>query len=325
MPHGQFGLGLRYGWPKYIKHRQNSQSFWNNLAQAILHDLRGQQILESRNECSYHRPNELRFLPTEFRYRGNAIFESFHLRQAHLSFDYDHVVDELSLLGVQQTSIEDLVDEFSIWIAEYGVSRLSARSIKWHQTVASIFCDQVQLKNTLSGLPIIPLRDGSWVSANTPNLYLRAETGDEYVPASIDISIVDEAASKDPVRRRFYQFLGIKIYTPRLVCNLILELHSGHPSSVADRTPGDLVMDAAYLFKHRNLLEREGAPQMYFLVKNQGNHSRRSSQIYVVDHASVPSLIDKYKDTPGNPFYILDEEYGNFYAEDEFTKRTFYK
>ncbi|KAH7013105.1 hypothetical protein EDB80DRAFT_607184 [Ilyonectria destructans] len=325
MPKGQSGLGLRYGWPKYIKHHQHSQDFWNKLAQAILHDLRGQHILESRNECSYHRPNELRFLPTEFRYQGNAIFESFYLRQVHLSFNYDHVFDELSLLGVQQTSIEDLVDEFSIWIAEYGVSGLSARSMKWHQTVASLFSDQVQLKNTLSGLPIIPLRDGSWVSANTPNLYLRAETGDEYVPASIDISIVDEDASKDPVRRRFYQFLGIKIYTPKLVCNLILELHSGHPSSVANRTPGDLVMDAAYLFKHRNLLEREGAPQMYFLVKNQGNPSRRSSQIYVVDHASVPSLIDKYKDTPGNPFYILDEEYGDFYAGDEVTKRKFYK
>ncbi|KAF7555069.1 hypothetical protein G7Z17_g2424 [Cylindrodendrum hubeiense] len=119
--------------------------------------------------------------------------------------------------------------------------------------------------------------------------------------------------------------LRIKLYTPRLVCDLILDLHDGHPSSVANRTPEDLVKDAAYVFKYRNLFEREGAPKMYFLVKNQGSSSRRNNQIYIVDDASVPNLVDKYKDTPNTPFYILDELYENVHAEEEVTKRAFHK
>ncbi|KAM0440039.1 hypothetical protein ACHAPT_001142 [Fusarium lateritium] len=300
--------------------------FWNQLHEAILRDLRGQRILESRDPVAGPcQPPELRYMPRKFRFEGDVLFDCPSLRKKHLSFNYDGVYEELALLGVQRTGTWNLCQEFSTWVDEVGPAGLGAKSPGWHQQVASLFCAKAELKDHLLGLPIIPLRDGSWVSANTEHLYLASEVGDEYVPSSISISIIDHTACQDPVRRRFYQFLGIPTYTPSQVCSLIMELHYGNGSDLSDRQPEDLISDAAYLFKYRHLRTGEGAPEIFFLVNNRESSTRRKTQIYVDDRTAKPRLIDKYKDAPRNPFYVLDERYVKMIcADDTAAKKEFY-
>ncbi|KAJ4179707.1 hypothetical protein NW755_012264 [Fusarium falciforme] len=317
---------LRYLWPKYIKHHRHAHDFWNTLHENILTDLKAEMILESR----YHatgpcRPRELKFMPRKFRFEGEALFDCPSLRKKHLSFNYDGVYDELALLGVQRTGTFDLCEEFSTWVAEVGSSSLDAKPAGWHQHVARLFYGKEELKEKLMGLPIIPIRDGSWVSARTDRLYMASEAGDEYVPSGISISIIDQTACQDSDRRKFYQFLGILAYTPFQVCSLIMELHSGNGSDLSDRQPEDLIGDAGYFFKHRHLRPGQGAPEIYFYVNKPEYSTRRKTQIYIDVRTAKPRLINKYKDIPKNPFNMLDEGYvKTICAEDSALKDEFY-
>ncbi|KAM6516418.1 hypothetical protein FALCPG4_014601 [Fusarium falciforme] len=302
--------GLRYSWPKYIKHHRHAHPFWNELHEAILRDLKEEKILESRDPVAGpYNPPELKFMPRKFRFEGEALFDSPSLRKKHLSFNYDGVFEELGLLGVQRIGTFELCEEFSTWVAEVGSSGLGAKPAGWHQHVARLFCDKTELRDRLMNLPIIPLRDGSWANAKTEHLYVASETEDEYVPSGIRISIIDQTACQDSVRRSFFQFLGILAYTPSQVYNLIMELHAGNGSDLSDRQPEDLVSDAGYLFKHRHLRPGQGAPEIFFYACNYEASTRRKHQLYIDDRAAKPRLVNKYKHTPRHPFYILDERY----------------
>ncbi|KAF5008934.1 hypothetical protein FDECE_4797 [Fusarium decemcellulare] len=327
MPAGESGPGLRYMWPQYTKHHQSSHDFWNQLHDDILRDLRFERVLESRDaSAGFYIPRQLRFMPTKFRFEGDALFDSPSLRKKQLAFQYDGVYGQLELLGVQRTTIQDLCQEFSDWIAEFGVAILDTKPPEWHRKVASLFYGETGLKEHLLSLPIIPLRDGSWVNARRAHLYLEVGNTEEYVPGGINISIVDRASCEDLDRRRFYEFLGIPAYDPKHVCKLIMELHSGNASSMADRAAEDLVRDAMYLFKNRDRLGKYAAPDIYFLATNQEQPSCRKTQIYLIDHNAAPSLIDKYRDTPKNPFYILDDLYERMMSDDNrVNKKAFFQ
>ncbi|KAI8712978.1 DUF3883 domain-containing protein [Fusarium sp. LHS14.1] len=302
--------GLRYSWPKYIKHHRHAHDFWNTLHEIILTDLKAEMILESRDHAAGpRRPRELKFMPRKFRFEGEALFDSLSLRAKHLSFNYDGVFEELGLLGVQRIGTFELCQEFSTWVAEVGSAGLDAKPAGWHQHVTSIFCDKAELRDQLMNLPIIPLRDGSWVNAKTEHLYMASEAEDEYVPSGISISIIDRTACQNSVRRKFYRFLGILDYTPSQVYNLIMELHAGNGSDLSDRQPEDLISDAAYLFKHRHIRPGQGAPEIFFYASNYEASTRRKHQLYIDDRAAKPRLVNKYRNTPRHPFYILDERY----------------
>ncbi|KPM41929.1 hypothetical protein AK830_g4631 [Neonectria ditissima] len=316
------GRGLRYMWPKYIKHHRHAHNFWNHLHANIVSDLRTQRILESHNSATGHRkPFKLRYLPPKFRFGENPLFDCPSLMKAYLSFEYDHVHEELRLLGVERTSLADLGTDFVKWVLEVGRSGLGAKSSEWHCQVASIFHEQRDLRSHLVELPIIPLRDGSWVSAKQGHLYMASITDDEYVPKGINLSVVDKIASQDPARRRFYEWLGVQPYTCSQVCRLILELHSGNAASIQGRHRLDLLMDTTYLFLNSSHLDTDEAPEIYFLVNNQGTSSRRKSQIYLDDRNAKPALIGKYKDNPGSPFHVLDDFYENMIGADNSSLR----
>ncbi|KAG5656873.1 hypothetical protein KAF25_011042 [Fusarium avenaceum] len=326
VPTSGLGPGLRHLWPKYLQHHGASHDFWNQLHQDILHDLRYENILESCDPLAGHRrPMDLRFIPPDFRHKGEALFDTSSLRNTQLSFLYDNVHEELMPLGLQTTTMQDLCNDLASWIQEVGVSELGTKGTIWHRKVASLFCGHVELKDQLLSLPIIPLRDGSWVNGRKPRLYQAMLTGDEYVPSGIDLFIIDQSASQDLERRRFYDFLGIPAYNPTQVCPLILKLHAGSPSSVEQRTRRDLVKDAIYLFRKRDQVGSDRAPDIYFSVTNQGQYSRRKDLIYIIDRQSQPSLIEKYKDTPKNPFYILDDLYMKFMREDDMNTQNVFR
>lgn len=327
MPADESGKGLCYTWPEYIPRQSGSSRFWNRLHEDILDDLCDEQILRSRDEdAGFRKPGALRYVPAEFRFGDGTLFDLTSIRKSHLAFNYDDVEDQLALIGVERLTISDLCKEFRKWTTEVGVAGIQAQSMAWHRQVAFLFQNEWQLKESLMNLPIIPLRDGSWVNARTDHVYLASEKEDEHLPSGVDISIVDQTASQDSTRRRFFQFLGIKKYTPEQVCDLILELHVDGSPRLSDRADEDLVTDAAYLFKHRSLLSGSGAPEIFFVVKKDGELLRRKSRMYIIDPTAKPGLVAKYRDTPGNPFPVLDDRYETVICRgEEKTTRVFHK
>lgn len=310
IPANESGKGLRYTWPQYLPRQPGSISFWNDLHADILNDLRESQVLESCDEnYSSQRPKNLFYVPPEFRLDGNPLFNRPLRRKEYLAFNYDDVQSELRLIGVKRYSINNMYDDFKDWLAEEGAGSLKLQSHMWHERVSRLFNGKLSLKDKLGDLPFIPLRDGSWVKAKTKHLYLPTQHNDEHIPAGIDIFIIDEAASRDPTRRRFFKFLGIKEYDPQQVCDLILELHRDPALPFSNRAYDGFISDAAYLFNHRSILTTIGAPDIWFVIQLAGVRQLRNSLFYFVNQAVGPSLIEKYKDLPGNPFAVLDPAY----------------
>lgn len=312
-------LGLRYMWPKYLSHHRSSHDFWNQLHRDIVSDLSQYRILESCDPLDGScYPSELRYLAPKYRFKGHALFSTAELRKVQLSFAYDRCIAELKTIGVHHTTLNDLMLEFSVWLAENGPAALSAQPPEWHHQVASIFCHKTDLKTQLEDMKIVPIRDGSWACANCGNVYLPCDTEQEYVPSGIDILIIQQSAADDPVRRQFFEFLGIKSYTPQKVCSLILKLHSGQAlHAMHNRAPEDLILDAAYLFKHQSQVLPQGPSDIYFLVNKEGVPSRRKSQVYILDDTAESRLVAKYKNAPGNPFYLLDARYETWICSEE--------
>ncbi|RYP69608.1 hypothetical protein DL770_008214 [Monosporascus sp. CRB-9-2] len=323
LPENEDGKGLCYTWPKYLSRHPGSSVFWNTLHQNILDALRHEAILQSRDEdAPFQKPETLRYVPEDYRFEDGTLFDLPSINASHLSFAYDSVRENLSLIGVSTLTVGELCDEFDEWIDEVGVAGIEEQSTQWHRKVSSLLCDWTLSKEKLRKFPIIPLRDGSWVNAEEKHLYLAAKDGDEHVPTGVDISIVDQDASRDPVRRKFFEFLGIKEYSPRQVCDLIIELHEDLSEDSTGRASRELVADVAYLFKHRSQLEKDEVPEILFVAMKNGKPLLRRlgryymNRTYLVDPTVKPGLIAKYRNTAGNPFIVLSDEYETAICEE---------
>lgn len=253
----------------------------------------------------------VRYVPEAYRFEGETLFDLPSINKTHLSFAYDHVLEPLRSIGVSQLSLSDLCEEFCQWVGRFGVAGLKEKPDRWHSRVATLFYQRGDwVKRKLKQLPIIPLRNGSWVRATETHLYLPSLNMNEHVPSGVNISIVAEYAVRDTSRRILYEYLGVKEYDPGQVCKLILELHGRLASVSSGRSMEDLVDDAVYLFEHRSKLDTYGSPGIHFAVHKDGEVFAKSTpRIYIIDPKSKPSMIAKYKDTPGNPFAVLSNQY----------------
>ncbi|KAK2690932.1 hypothetical protein QWA68_010794 [Fusarium oxysporum] len=302
------GEGLCYKWPKYLPRYLETSGFWYGLHQNMMNALRDTPLLKSRAGGALQKPTDLYYVPGDYRFENGTLFDLPSLLHSHLSFEYDSVKSELSLIGVDTLHINDLWREFSHWINEVGVDGLKTQSIEWHQKVSLIFCDRKPLREKLRNLPIVPLRDGSWAKARQDRVFFTSTHTEEHVPTGIELFLVDRSVSNDSVRRRFLSFLGIREYSPTQVCKLIIKLHHNLPPG-ASRAEMDLVTDALYLFDHRSCLGYE-VPDIYFAaIKGRNTILSKGRHLYLVDPDVKPGLIAKYQYTAQSPLVVLSDKY----------------
>ncbi|SCV58621.1 uncharacterized protein FFB14_15750 [Fusarium fujikuroi] len=310
LSHGD-GERLCYTWPKYIPRHSERPGFWHGLHQNMMNSLSETPLLVSGAGDTLRKPTDLYYVPRDWRFENGALFDLPSLLQTHLSFRYDNVRQELSLIGVSSLDINDLWLEFSQWIDEVGTDGLKTRPVKWHQKVSSIFCGRRELRERLRNLPIVPLRDGSWVRARQDCVFFTSTQNEEHVPNGIELFLVDGSVSKDPERRKFLSFLGIEEYSPTQVCELIIKLHQDLPPGPC-RTDMDLVTDAFYLFDHQSCINYE-VPNIHFLAIEGGKTVRtvrtRKRPLYLVDPDVKPGLIAKYQYNASSPLVVLSDKY----------------
>jgi hypothetical protein len=321
MPRQQNGAvkrdkGLCFTWPKYIGRGTRGSPFWDRLHADIITDLKQTPILSARSKNSdLYKPELLRYVPSQYRFGVGDLDTLFDLPSNgpgwfHLAFEYDDVYQELSReLGVQTLSLSELCTEFEHWVAQVGTAGIREKPVAWHKRVSQVFngaelsYGTASIKERLRRLPIVPLQGGAWVSADSERVYLDFDSEDK-VPVGLDISVVDPTATQSQTRRRFLKYLGIGKYNPRDVCDAIVKLHR----DLNTRSTTNLISDAAYLFKHRSLMDQPYAPPaIFFVVIRDGKcEKRKLPPIYCDDSRTTPNLIRKYRYSAGNPFWILD-------------------
>lgn len=320
------GNGLCYSWPLYLTGQPSGSEFWETLHEDIICALRSKKVLQSQDRQAprdLKSPEDVRYVPKNYRFEDGTLFDLPSINKTHLSFAYDHVHEVLvRSLGVSQLTIGDLCEEFCKWVGQFGIAGLKEKPDEWHSRVAATFCRKGgRIKQELKRIPIVPLRDGSWVHATEAHLYLPSPNKNEHVPSGINISIVAEDAALDSSRRKFYEYLDIKEYNPGEVCKLIHELHRELASSSnKKRLVKGLIDDAVYLFKYRSKLESSVLPDIRFAVRlNRKIIGKRSPRIYILDPKSEDSIIAKYTEIPGNPFAVLIKDYDDALDENDAT------
>ena len=330
-PEEKLVSSMHYVWPLYLKrgggHRNLPNDFWGELHQDILSDLGYRQVLKSRDlSFGFRKPRELRYLPKAFRFSGEALFESRQLMLSQLSFKYDDVHQQLRLIGVEEMTKTDLSWDFVTWIQETGITKIKEMSEAWHIQVAAVFGHNWETRDRLRTLPIIPLKDGTWVRPDTEHLYCPSPNGFEVVPDGLGVLLVDSRAVGDPRRRRFYEYLGVQAYSSKVVCDLILQLHKS--AAIYYRSFEDLIHDGVYLYRNQWLPNGEKPPSSFqYVAGQQGKLDRRSDRIYICDPTANPAIIAKHKDAAGSPFVVLDHRYLDaltFGTESDATMHNFY-
>ena len=309
IPNGLEGKGVRYSWPKYLRDSGRALAFWSDLKREIIDDLKTLAILESRQSTQdFTFPTRVLFIPNTFRMLGEPLIEDAETAKKHLSFSYDteecELLPELSLLGVEKMGGSQFVEELRLIIRRQGAKFLESKSKPWHSKLAATLY-KVSRPQSLSTMPLVPLRNGEWVSSTATNLFLDDESSKLTVPNGIDIRIVDPEACKDHDRNIFYRWLGLVSCSQWEVCLMIVTLHQNTKDldRPRDATVKDFVDDAFYLYNTPHFVDLSNI----WLLDSKGLPGR-GIDIYI-DQPSVSPAMSKYVDDPESGIRMLHPEY----------------
>ena len=298
--------GLRYTWPAFLGNASRSSAeFWAQLQNDILEDLRTESILESRDEtiglCC---PTDLSYIPKKFRHAGEPMLEDKKTRKYHLSFHYDarYARNVLAQIGVKEMSESDFLKEFKGLIEpRFVVQFLKDQSNDWHVKLSKIFRDSFSQRQ-LKDLPVIPLRNGEWVSCSEKHIFLGTKTSNLAIPQGINIHLIDAEACEDEGRKAFFTWLGIGICKQEDVCRMIMERHA----LLDDFNIVDCVADAIYLFNSPPSVYKSSIMNLHLMDNNlKATHGK---YLYV-DHPDKSFTISNYATVDGSGIRMLHQRY----------------
>lgn len=164
---------MMYSWLNYIPSAE-TRPFFQPARSAILEKLRNTEILRSDSQSS----REVTFKPSSLVYVNLEKYAD-HERNAltlrgpddcrYLSSRYpEHTIDILCALGVRRMDDQKFLTDME-WLIEHDRESFHARSDQWHSSLAKALLpltEWPELRARIERLPIIPLMDDSWISAN---------------------------------------------------------------------------------------------------------------------------------------------------------------
>ncbi|KAM9878364.1 heterokaryon incompatibility [Verticillium dahliae] len=325
------GYSLKYKWPLFLEYNGPKSSTWTEVHQGIKRRLCDEDVLEARDgrfravrpvpcpagtqQTAAHKP--LIIIPTEYRFDNGFLIDATINHGHHLAFEYDPVLEELKALDVKEMTGAGLRNEFSDWLERAGHAGLAAKSDKWHAALAAAFMwkGRSKQKDKLQELPLVHLADGSWAACAGGDIFFPSTGAVLNVPSDLGIRVVHSNAAKDPHRREFYTYLGVKKLDAETICSLILEKHAMIPRPT--RKPLNWVLDILFLFRQKKLLATMDKKPRWFLVA--GNRSI-AEHVYVEDPSSHCPLLSRLIADPSSEIQTPSSD-----LMDEFTGNTKYE
>ncbi|RXG50253.1 hypothetical protein VDGE_01904 [Verticillium dahliae] len=287
------GYSLKYKWPLFLEYNGPKSSTWTEVHQGIKRRLCDEDVLEARDgsfravrpipcpagtqQTAAHKP--LIIIPTEYRFDNGFLIDATINHGHHLAFEYDPVLEELKALDVKEMTGAGLRNEFSDWLERAGHAGLAAKSDKWHAALAAAFMwkGRSKQKDKLQELPLVHLADGSWAACAGGDIFFPSTGAVLNVPSDLGIRVVHSNAAKDPHRREFYTYLGVKKLDAETICSLILEKHAMIPRPT--RKPLNWVLDILFLFRQKKLLATMDKKPRWFLVAGNRSIAEHVSEI----------------------------------------------
>ncbi|PNH75458.1 hypothetical protein VD0001_g2053 [Verticillium dahliae] len=289
------GYSLKYKWPLFLEYNGPKSSTWTEVHQGIKRRLCDEDVLEARDgsfravrpipcpagtqQTAAHKP--LIIIPTEYRFDNGFLIDATINHGHHLAFEYDPVLEELKALDVKEMTGAGLRNEFSDWLERAGHAGLAAKSDKWHAALAAAFMwkGRSKQKDKLQELPLVHLADGSWAACAGGDIFFPSTGAVLNVPSDLGIRVVHSNAAKDPHRREFYTYLGVKKLDAETICSLILEKHAMIPRPT--RKPLNWVLDILFLFRQKKLLATMDKKPRWFLVAGNRSIAEHVSELHL--------------------------------------------
>ncbi|KAF3797306.1 hypothetical protein GCG54_00009277 [Colletotrichum gloeosporioides] len=306
-----FENDLRYTWPDFLVYDTTHGDFWEDLGPYILRHAKSRPVLQSQ-AGNVQLPEDLFFVPAEYRLDGVALIDSKEQRKLTLAFEYtlDLVLSTgLRLLGVREMKHRDFISQFCEWV-KTEPDEFNSKSEEWHREVAKILVRDGCHLEQLRELPIVPTFNGTFVPAKSNNLF-RASIDDAWTaPSSLNLQIVCCEVRRDSHREALFEFLRVAEINTANMCSIILNMHNYDDK---DRPPQDLVAELIFLFRNRscvNATDRERLRHLW-VVAADGRRTLRAGLIHFIDRKIKNNLILKHY-TSSYCLNFMDSEYSEY-------------
>ncbi|KXJ87885.1 hypothetical protein Micbo1qcDRAFT_215118 [Microdochium bolleyi] len=277
---------LRYTWPRYLPGDARPRDFFQKTRTEFIERLSREAILEAWNG-SLGKPNAITYVPIKFRdgFKGPPLTlapsrEGEYLAPKYLEGDLEH----LKRLTVLEMDEGLFLADLRVVIVRRG-STFGEMPHQWHEKLAGVlngFSAEAVAK--LKDMPIIQLRDKTWVSAEKENLFFPPQGQEKaVVPGGLDVSVVDhDVATPGQARTQLYQSLGVKHFDPAAIKDVIAFLHQPwNQQRLRQVSRDDLVAHLRFLYDNqwRNRSDQK------FWVMSERNQLVQSNGLYLAsDH-----------------------------------------
>ena len=248
---GNFNNSLHYSWIRYIPTTRANTGFFEGLRQDILARLRNSKILDSQSGRK-KKPASLIMIPTAWRDPSGRPFMVHRSNKNNLlagQYDVENDCHCLNVLGVK--SMDDYLfhKEMAKVLRGNPASFLRNKTKEWHASFARALVAMIILPG--SELPLIPLRNGKWVSSRLGVSYFPNIKSVSTIPEGIDMNIVDPEAAADPDRRKLFVRMGVKDLEDHHISAAIRDTHLDSKFKPDGLRPDVLVSHAEFLFRTR--------------------------------------------------------------------------
>ncbi|KAF2020387.1 hypothetical protein BU24DRAFT_487023 [Aaosphaeria arxii CBS 175.79] len=229
---------LRYSWLEFLPNRF-LQAPWKGLHGMIMGRLKSMPILETLETHTLRSPLQLRTIPPFAKYNGEPIVPDLS-DEIYLAQEYNAHISDSDLrggLGVETLSLGELVDRVQVDLVRHS-SKLRSRNPDdaWHIKFAEMGQKILRSKDAstihrFKKLAIIPLSNpNQWTGAPGISLGALKEIyfsyiGSSKIPEDLGIQLLNIQGSKSPIRRSFYEALGVRTCPTDLVLAKIKEAH----------------------------------------------------------------------------------------------------
>lgn len=243
---------MRYTWFRYLPTRVQETGFFKGYATQLQQRIMDQPLfrtLAGEYECA----KKLIYVPSAYSRMLDGEERPLLMRRdnlaSFLSSSYEaQDVEKMKTLGMEEMDLAGFLRHLRIYITSH-FEDFRTRTGAWHSRLAQILAGNFQADTTqryISGLRLIPLRDGQWVSGMYSRLYFSGEQHGFVVPDGLHLNVVDADAEADPDRAHLFRLLNVSELNPYKICEVIVEKQlrkSFHP--VAD----ELLSQALFLYR----------------------------------------------------------------------------
>ncbi|KAK3352231.1 hypothetical protein B0T25DRAFT_500124 [Lasiosphaeria hispida] len=273
---------LAYTWIRYVPESSCSGGFFDRLKRGICESLAEEAVVKAWNE-SPQRPDKVLYIPEKFRGRDGVPLTlrsengCRYLSQRYGGGD----VKYLKRLGIKEMEGVDFVNELQALLDSHFVD-FANKPLAWHSSLAgalnSLLSSRYFDVTSVSGMRLIKLRTGEWVSSKMSNGVFFPSDQEWTTPGGIGTKMADPEAANDPAIHQLYSQLGVTTFDISAIQRRIAEIHAvdSKPTSISR---ADLIAQARFLFISR--WAKTGTTK-FWVVTNADRHIR-ADDVYIDD------------------------------------------